>query len=447
MEPLSVGFISLGCAKNLVDSEHMASVLRADGLRLAPSPEAADVILINTCSFIGDAKQESIDTILRACARKAEGRCRAVVVAGCLPQRYQRELQELLPEVDAFVGLDRLDAIARIVRRLARDGRAIYEVPRTARRRFSPPRSRVLLTGGPHAYLKIAEGCNHRCAFCAIPLIRGRYRSRRIADIVREAEDLLAHGIRELDLISQDTTAYGRDLHDDTSLPNLLRALGRIGGRFWIRVLYSHPSSVTEALLETMSAIPQVCHYLDVPIQHSHPTMLRAMQRAGSARAVRALTDRVRRVLPDVSLRTTCLVGFPGETETHFRDLLAYIRETEFDHLGVFAFSREENTPAYDLSGQVPLRTALARRDRLMRAQQAVVRRKAAGRVGQRDVVLLEKPRTAAGQSWVSRAAGQGPEVDGCVIVRAAGPESAAGQFIDVRYTRAADYDMLAVPA
>ncbi|MEI6514523.1 MAG: radical SAM protein, partial [bacterium] len=245
---ITVGFISLGCAKNLVDSEHMASVLRAEGIALARSPEEADVILVNTCGFIGDAKAESVDAILRACDLKKAGGCRAVIVAGCLIQRYKAELQRAIPEVDAFIGLDQLPEIGRVVRRLAAGEHGILEVSAVSRKVFSPLPTRLILTGGPFAYLKIAEGCNHQCAFCAIPGIRGRYRSRGIPDIVREAETLLGQGIRELNLISQDTTRYGHDLKDGTNLPELLRQLGRIGGKFWIRLLYGHPAHLSDEL-------------------------------------------------------------------------------------------------------------------------------------------------------------------------------------------------------
>ena len=442
----SVGFVSLGCAKNLVDSEHMASVLRAEGIPLARSPEEADIVLVNTCGFIGDAKEESIDAILAACARKKTGDCKAVAVAGCLTQRYAAELRRSVPEVDAWLGLDDIPKIGRIVRRLARGERDLFSVSARSRRIFSPLPSRVLLTGGPFAYLKIAEGCNHQCAFCAIPAIRGRYRSRGIPDVLREAEDLLSRGARELNLISQDTTRYGLDLGGGTSLPKLLRELGRLGGRFWIRLLYGHPSHVTNDLLDIMAGVPQVCRYLDIPVQHSHPDMLCAMSRAGSVDAVRTLAGRARRAMPDVVLRTTCLVGFPGETDAHFEDLVRFARDTEFDHLGVFAYSREEQTPAAALPGQVPAAVARRRRARLMRIQQGVVRRKLGARVGETGTVLvIEKP-GKANAPWIARSCGQAPEVDGVTLVRADGKNLRAGDFLTVRYTGVAGYDLVAAP-
>ncbi|MEI6564833.1 MAG: 30S ribosomal protein S12 methylthiotransferase RimO [bacterium] len=439
---MNVGFISLGCAKNLVDSEHMAAVLRAEGIGLARSPEEADIILVNTCGFIGDAKEESIDAILRACARKQTGECRAVIVAGCLIQRYQAELQRAMPEVDAFIGLDQLAEIGRVVRKVQEGEHGIYRVSAVSRKVFSPLPSRILLTGGPFAYVKIAEGCNHQCAFCAIPGIRGRYRSRKIADIVKESERLLGQGIRELNLISQDTTRYGHDLGDGADLPKLLRQLGKIGGHFWIRLLYGHPAFLTDELLDTMGAIPQVCHYLDIPIQHAHPDILHAMRRPGGAKAVLEYPERARSRLPGVVLRTTCLVGFPGETRTQFNELARFVREAEFDHLGVFTFSPEENTSAAKLSGRVSAATAKRRHNTLMGIQQEIAFRKARSHRGQTDEVLLLRP-TGRG-IWESRSRGQAPEVDGLTKVSSVGAKAKAGLLLPIRYTGSDGYDLKA---
>ncbi len=438
----SVGFVSLGCAKNLVDSEHMAGVLRQAGLTLARSPEEADVVLINTCGFIGDAKEESIDAILRACARKQAGLCRAVIVAGCLTQRYRESLRSALPEVDAFLGLDQLDEIARIVRRVERGEHGILRVSGVSRKLYSPSARRLVLTGGPFAYLKIAEGCNHRCAFCAIPGIRGRYRSRRIPDIVREAEGLLAAGIRELNLISQDTTRYGCDLGSRNTTAALVRELDRLGGRFWIRLLYGHPAHIDNALLDAMSAGQRVCHYLDIPIQHSHPAVLRAMHRVGGARAVRELPGRARAAMPGVTLRTTCLVGFPGETAAQFDNLVSFVREAEFDHVGVFTYSREEHTAAHDLPRQVTPATARRRRSVLMRAQQGIVRRNLTALTGREDEVLMIRPLEDG--VWLGRSARQAPEVDGITRVAVGRADPRVGDFVRVRYTGAAGYDVTA---
>lgn len=439
---MSVGFISLGCAKNLVDSEHMAAVLRAEGIALAPSPEEADVILINTCGFIGDAKEESVDAILRACARKQAGDCKAVIVAGCLIQRYQAELQRAIPEVDAFIGLDQLPEIGRVVRQVMRGDHGVFKVSRVSREVFSPLPTRIILTGGPFAYLKVAEGCNHRCAFCAIPMIRGRYRSRGMDDIVREAETLLGQGIRELNLISQDTTRYGHDRKDGASLPALLKRLERIGGTFWIRLLYGHPAYLSDELLDTMGAIPQVCRYLDFPIQHAHADVLRAMGRPGGAEAVADFPRRARTRLPGVVLRTTCLVGFPGETVAQFNRLAQFVRAVEFDHLGVFAFSPEEATAAATMTSQVSPATGRRRRDALMAIQQEIAFRKAAAHRGQEDDALLIRP--LKGTTWEARSRGQAPEVDGITRVTGVRPGVPPGTLVRIRYTGCDGYDLRA---
>lgn len=447
---LSVGFISLGCAKNLVDSEHMAAVLRAEGITLARSPEEADVILVNTCGFIGDAKEESVDAILRACALKQSGGCRAVIVAGCLIQRYREELQRAIPEVDAFIGLDQLPEIGRVVRRLERGEHGILKVSAVSRKVFSPLPSRIILTGGPFAYVKIAEGCNHRCAFCAIPSIRGRYRSRGMDDIVREAESLLGQGIRELNLISQDTTRYGfdrltaggHDLKDGADLPKLLRRLGKLGGRFWIRLLYGHPAYLSDELLETMGEIPQVCRYLDIPIQHAQADVLRAMCRPGGVEAVRQFPVRARSLLPGVVLRTTCLVGFPGETAAQFNELVAFVSETQFDHLGVFAFSPEETTAAAALPRQVSAATGQRRRDKLMAIQQEIAFRKNLDQRGRGDEALLIRPLPK--NIWEARSRGQAPEVDGITRLKGMPATAKPGALVKIRYTGAAGYDLKA---
>jgi len=486
--PLTVGFISLGCAKNLVDSQVMAGVLLSEHLKLAPSPEEADVILVNTCAFIEDARAEAAEAILRACQHKAAGGCRAVVVAGCLPQRYRERVKETFPDVDAFVGVDELDRIGEIVRQVIAGKRGVVAVGEGAPTRlFQSKIPGLRFSGGPFAYLKVAEGCNHACAFCAIPGIRGSYRSRSVAELVSEARALLDSGVRELNLISQDTTSYGVDLRRRQSaalpgideerggrrsadaannLPGLLRTLDALDGEFWIRILYGYPSRVTDELLEAMATARHVCAYLDLPIQHSHPDILRAMQRADAVRAVADLPQRLRRAVPGMVLRTTCLVGFPGETEEHFQHLLAYLEAAKFDHLGVFAFSAEEGTAAAGLLHVPPAEVAEERRDRLMRLQRQVVdeRRKAlAGTTAQaillqqlaEDVVLRSTEREGHNQKrrhersprddsplWLARLARQAPEVDGMTYVRGVPPGSNPGQFVKLRITGGRAYDL-----
>ncbi len=444
MNPLRVGFVSLGCAKNLVDTEHMAGLLRCHGVALAPSPEKADIVVVNTCAFIADARAESRAAVADACERKRTGRCRGVIVAGCLPQRYRRRIAAEFPEVDAWVGLDRLEAVAEAAGRIARGQRPLFAVTARATRLYEPDPWRPRLTGGPYAYVKIAEGCNHRCAFCAIPAIRGSYRSRAVESIVREAARLLEGGARELNLVSQDTTAYGLDRSDGASLPRLLSRLDRLGGQFWIRLLYGHPARLNEELLEAIGVAGKVCRYLDVPMQHSHPDILRAMGRGGAAIRVEALPERLRAALPGVALRTTVLVGFPGETESHVRHLLEYVRHARFDHLGAFIFSPEEGTPAARLSGRVSPAEAEARRAAVMLAQREVVREKARERVGVRETVLLERRALRAPGVWLARSTGQAPEVDGWTRLRAVPSGARPGDFITARCVGFRGYDVLA---
>jgi len=444
MASLSVGFISLGCAKNLVDSQVMAGCLLSAGITLAHSPEEADVIVVNTCSFIEDAREESIDAVLNACELKKTAHCRAVIVAGCLPQRYDAELAKSLPEVDAFIGLDELEEIADIVERVGRGESGVRRVSDRARALFEPSMPALVFTGGPFAYLKIAEGCNHGCTFCAIPGIRGDYRSRAIPAIVREAGELLENGLKELCLISQDITAYGRDLDDGTDLPGLLRALGEIGGEYWVRLLYGHPSGVRDDLLAAMSEVPGVCRYLDIPIQHSHPDILRAMGRGGTATHVHELAGRVRAALPDAALRTTCLVGFPGETEEHFLHLLDFIRENRFDHLGTFVYSPEEDTPAVAMPDRPDRDLAEERRERLMLAQKEIVTGKCGELIGREADILLERQHPDHDNVFIGRSERQAPEVDSVTFVEGVPADVGPGLFVSARYTEQIEYDMKA---
>jgi len=423
----------------------MAGELLASNIRLAPRPEEADVVIVNTCAFIEEARREAFAIIQEVCRLKAVGHCKAVLVAGCLPQRYQAELAERLPDVDGFIGLDELDLVPTIVERLARGEHVLWAISRTPRKLFAPRFPTLLFTGGPWAYLRIAEGCRHRCSFCAIPAIRGRMRSRPLSDILREAEQLLAAGVRELNLIAQDITAYGRDRVDGNDLAAVLRAIGGLGGRFWIRLLYAYPSAINDKLLHTMANIPQVCHYLDVPIQHSHPDILRAMARADTIRPLATLAARARAVMPDIALRTTCLVGFPGETETRFRHLLEFIRHTEFTHLGVFCFSPEEGTPAAAMSRRPARRVAEQRRARLMLLQRHIVRRHAVLLLGSETELFLEKPPQAGRKSWIARSAYQAPEIDGRIFVTDVPPGARPGDFVRARYTAISGYDLRAV--
>ena len=438
----SVGFISLGCPKNLVDSEHMASVLISENFRLASRPEEADVVIVNTCAFIDAAREEAIAAIAEACSLKTAGNCRFVVVTGCLPQRYGGELRRTMPGVDAFVGVDQVAEIGKIIRELGGRKGGLVRVTANPSALFELKRPRVLFTGGPYAYVKIAEGCNHRCRFCAVPLIRGNYRSRRPDDIVAEAAGLLREGVRELDLVSQDTLSYGKDLQDGSNLAGLLHRLGGLEGKFWIRLLYGHPGHVTDELLEATASVPAVCRYLDLPIQHSHPEMLRAMGRGHGD--IGEVIERVRRALPDVTIRTTCLVGYPGETEEHFAHLLNFVQNTRFDHLGVFSFSPQEGTPAFELPDPVPVEVAEERCARIMAAQKLVVDEHGRKRLGACDEVLIERAAPGKPGAWLARSRREAPEIDSVVFVRGLPASCRAGSFVTVRYTAVEDYDLFA---
>lgn len=442
-DPVSIGFISLGCAKNLVDSQVMAGVSLDEGIVLAMSPEEADVVIVNTCAFIDTAREESVEAIINACELKRNGRCRGVVVAGCMAQRYRDDLAKSLPDVDAFIGLDELENIGGVVLAVAGGASGILEVSENPVRLFEPRIPDLAFTCGPYAYIKIAEGCNHKCSFCSIPGIRGRFRSRPISSVVREAESLLEAGITELDLVSQDTTRYGQDIGDGTDLPGLLGELCGIGGQFWIRMLYCHPRGITEKLLETMAGSPIICRYVDIPVQHSHPDILKAMHRADTVKEVMDVPARIRAAMPDAVLRTTCITGFPGETEKHFEHLLNYIKEVEYDHLGVFTYSPEEGTSAFEMRNVPDRDVAEERRDMLMRAQYDIVQRKLESMIGRKESVLLDGLSEKGDEYRVGRSKRLAPEVDGVVMVVEAPADRKPGDIVDVKYTAYEGYDLI----
>ncbi len=433
--PLKVGLISLGCAKNLVDSEVMLGTLRRAGMELAEDARQADIVIVNTCGFIEAAKQESIDTILKANDLRQTGNCKALIMAGCLAQRYPKDLAKDLPEVDAFIGLNEVPRIAEIVGEiLARKGTKLYwSGPAKFVPDYTAPRYR--LTPRHTAYLKIAEGCNHPCTFCSIPRIRGKHRSRGVADIVAEAKALVADGVKELNLISQDTTFYGKDA--GTSLPVLLRELQAMPGDFWIRLLYTHPAHWSDELIATIAACDKVCRYVDMPLQHISDNVLARMRRETDGHYIRQLVARIRAGIPAVALRTTFIVGFPGETEAEFAELLEFIRAAKFERLGVFAYSQEDHTPAGNMDGQLQPKLKQARRRRAMAVQQRVARAYHQQLVGQTVRVIVDEPGKARSQS-------DAPEIDGSVKITGPAP---VGEFVEVRVTAAQEYDLEAVVA
>ena len=437
---VSVGFISLGCAKNRVDAQVMAGFIKAGDITLAASPETADVIVVNTCAFIGEAREEAAEAILGACAHKAAGACRAVVVAGCMVQRYRKRLAKAFPEVDAFLGIDELERAGDVVARAAAGERVgVLAAAGAARKLYNPLYPTLLFSGGPFAYLKIADGCNHRCAYCAIPLIRGKFRSRALEDVVTEAQGLVSAGVRELNLVAQDSLMYGADRGGEPQIVELLRRLDGLEGAFWLRVLYGYPSGVSGALLDALNTSRHLCKYLDLPIQHSHPEILAAMNRSPAVAATAGLAARLRAAVPGIVLRTTCLVGFPGETEAHFGHLLETVEASAFDHLGVFVYSPEEGTAAFDRDAPDP-EVAEERRARVMALQRKITAKRMKALAGKTDTALLlrqVKPGT-----WAARLPRQAPEVDGETLVAGVAGTARAGDFVPVKITGHRGYDL-----
>ncbi|TMA67721.1 MAG: 30S ribosomal protein S12 methylthiotransferase RimO [Deltaproteobacteria bacterium] len=433
-----VHLLTLGCPKNQVDSEIMLGVLARRGYEMVSDPEAADVLVVNTCAFITPAKEESIDAILDLAAVKAARPGRRLVVTGCLAQRYADDLETALPEVDVFVGTGDLLRIADAIEAPPAPAPIVYRgaqhvLPTHARA------ARVRTGAWWTAYVKVSEGCDHACSFCIIPKIRGRHESRPMDDLLAEAASLAAEGTVEICLIGQDLTAYGRDLAGDASLARLLRALAvRVPEVRWLRLLYAYPASVTDELLEVIADEPAVCTYLDMPLQHISDRLLRAMRRERSGAAIRGLIARIRRAVPAIALRTSFIVGFPGETEDDLAELCAFLAEAEFDHVGVFRYSREENTPAAALSGQVPEAVKAERWERVMAVQASVARRRAAAHRG-RTIEVLVEGRDTRGR-LVGRTRGQAPEIDGRTYLRG---RAQAGDLVRARIVGAETYDLI----
>jgi ribosomal protein S12 methylthiotransferase len=449
MSERSVHVVSLGCPKNLVDSEVMAAILADHGYRMTARPEEAGIILVNTCAFILPAREESIEEILRLAAWKkgGQGPCAHLVVTGCLSQHYGRELAAALPEVDLFLGISEIPRIGRHLD-------ALLCAPAMARRRrliagkptflMNAGHRRLLAAPTHSAYLKIADGCSNRCAYCLIPAIRGRARSRPIDDLVKEAALLAGQGVRELILTAQDSTAYGIDLKGKPTLNKLLEELCGIDGIAWVRLLYAYPARLTEALFQTMTGQQKICAYLDIPIQHSDDAVLKAMARRGDGAQLRRIIAQARAILPAVALRTSLIVGFPRETERRFEKLLAFVRETRFDHLGVFAYSREEGTAAAALPSRISEREKEQRRNRVMEEQAIISREINAALIGSRQEVLIDGAGELEGYPQVGRCRRQAPEIDGVTHVR--GRTVTPGTIIPCRIVAADDYDLFAEP-
>ena len=433
-----VGMVSLGCPKNQMDAELMLARLRDAGYEITAESGLADVVVVNTCGFIEDAKKEAIDNILEFAQLKKEGQIRGIVVTGCLAQRYQDELARELPECDGVLGLGANADIVEAVDTVLSGGKAV-SFPDRCRWVLDGPR--LLTTPSFFAYMRIADGCNNRCAYCAIPLIRGDLRSREMDSLVREAEGLAAQGVRELVLVAQDTTMYGQDLAGRSLLPELLERLCAVDGLRWIRLLYCYPEHITDELLSVMRRQPKVLRYLDVPLQHCSGRVLRAMNRPGDRESLTALFGRIREALPGVVLRTTILVGFPGETEADFEELCAFIKELRFERLGCFAFSSEEGTPAASMPGQIPETVKSRRRDIVMQTQERIADAYNQAQLGKTLDVLVESFDRYA-ECWFGRSAADAPDIDGKVFFTTK-TRVAPGDLIRVRITDCLDWDLL----
>jgi ribosomal protein S12 methylthiotransferase len=437
--PLRVGMVSLGCPKNLVDGEVMLGLLQRRGHELVSDPRQAEVVVVNTCAFIDRAKQESVDAILEMAREKSAGGARRLVVTGCMAQRYDQELRREIPEIDATLGTGQVADILTAVEGEATVTDAAEGPPTWVYDHLAP---RVLTTPPWLAYLKISEGCDYTCSFCIIPTLRGRHRSRPLADVVAEARALAARGVQELVLVAQDSTRYGLDLGLRDGLADLLRALGRVDGVRWIRVMYAYPATMTDRILDAVAEVDRVVKYVDMPLQHASDAVLRRMKRPTGRGNLLGMVERVRARVPGVAFRTSFIVGFPGETEAEFAELMDLVLAAEFDHLGVFTFSDEEGTTSFGLPGRVPKRTKDARRRRLLAAQKRVSARRQRRRVGERVEVLVEGTHPDSDLLLRGRLATQAPEIDGAVIINDG--QAAPGDFVTCEVTEAHPYDLVA---
>ncbi|MBT9841007.1 MULTISPECIES: 30S ribosomal protein S12 methylthiotransferase RimO [Blautia] len=438
---MKILFISLGCDKNLADSEEMLGLLTAGGHEITDDETQADAIVINTCCFIKDAKEESVETILEMAEYKKTGSCHALIVTGCMAQRYQKEIIEEVPEVDAVLGTTSYGDIVKALEEAVagnhfEEFRDIDYLPDTGSKR-------VLTTGGHFGYLKIAEGCDKHCTYCIIPKLRGKFRSVPMERLIAQAEDMAEQGVKELILVAQETTVYGKDLYGKKSLHILLKKLCEIRGIRWIRILYCYPEEIYDELIETIRDEKKICHYLDIPIQHASDRILKRMGRRTSKQELIDIIGKLRKEIPDIVLRTTLITGFPGETEEDHEELKEFVDEMEFDRLGVFTYSPEENTPAAEMADQVPEEVKEERRDELMELQQEISYDRGQDRIGQELLVMIEG-KVADESAYIGRTYGDAPKVDGYIFVQT-GELLMTGDFAKVRVTGALEYDLIGV--
>lgn len=436
---MNILFVSLGCDKNLVDSEVMLGLINQKGYRIVDTEEEADVIVVNTCCFIHDAKEESIQTILEMAEYKTTGRLKGLIVTGCMAQRYQKEILEEIPEVDAVLGTSAYDKIVEAIEK-AVEGKVsvsmeeLTVLPEVETRR-------MVTTGGHYAYLKIAEGCDKHCTYCIIPKLRGRYRSVPMEKLLKEAKELVEGGVKELILVAQETTVYGKDLYGVRSLSKLLRSLCEIEELEWIRILYCYPEEIDEELIRTMKEEKKICHYLDLPIQHCNDEILKKMGRRTTRKQLEEMIGRLRREIPDITLRTTLITGFPGESERQHEELMDFVDQMEFDRLGVFPYSPEEDTPAAAMEGQVAEDVKERRRQELMELQQEIVFEQGEAWIGRRLSVMIEGKLTDE-DVYVGRTYRDTPNVDGMIFVHSK-ETFLSGDFVTARVTKAAEYDLI----
>ncbi len=432
--------VSLGCDKNLVDTEMMLGLLNKDGYTFTDDEYDADVIVINTCCFIGDAKEESVNTILEMAQRKIDAKCKALIVTGCLAQRYKQEIIDEIPEVDGILGTSTYDEISHVLAE-ALGGKEHVQRFHELDELPEVETERILTTGGHYAFLKIAEGCDKHCTYCIIPSLRGNYRSVPIERLVKEAERLAERGVKELILVAQETTLYGVDLYGEKSLPKLLKSLCRISGIQWIRIQYCYPEEITDELIQTIKEEKKICKYLDLPIQHASDRILKRMGRRTTKAQLQEIVEKLRREIPDIALRTTLISGFPGETPEDHEELMEFVDEMEFQRLGVFAYSAEEDTPAAEYPDQVLQEVKEERRDAIMELQQEISYDFSKSMVGKTLEVMIEG-KVADENAYVGRTYMDGPGVDGMIFVQTA-EELMSGDFARVRVTGAMEYDLI----
>ena len=436
---MKIMFISLGCDKNLVDTEMMLGMLAEKGYQFTDDEQEAEIVVVNTCCFIGDAKEESINTLIEIGQLKETANVKMLIAAGCLAQRYRKEIREQIPEVDVIIGTMAIDKIVEAVEEYQTKQYTTFveDIDRTP----VSGKKRVVTTGGHYAYMKIAEGCDKRCSYCIIPKVRGSYRSIPMETLLKEANTLVEQGVKELILVAQETTLYGTDLYGKKSLPELLRKLSEIRGLYWIRILYCYPEEITEELIDTIAELPKVCHYLDIPIQHASDKILKRMGRRTNQQQLKDKIAMIRSKIPDMCLRTTLITGFPGESQEDHDQSMAFVDEMEFDRLGVFTYSAEEDTPAAGFPDQIEEEVKKDRQADIMELQQEIAFEKAEGMTGQ-DVLVMIEGKVADENAYVGRTYKDAPNVDGLVFVNT-DRELMTGDFVPVHITGSYEYDLI----